>query len=707
MDKVKEERSVSGGRERERSRIGEGGERGTRRYEDDPIRGRDKRERSRSPTGGRPSRTVEYIEEEFPLQKGPMTPPHAPEPHTPLGTPPRDDERHEHELSLSPGPSFLDDDRDHAYNPGDTPQDDYDRDKELENLYSGHSSQTETDVMATNEGDARMKKNYSEDSDSDSSCTEVIMAPKAKEGKRKSQTKSKPVSPSPPPPPTAQDLKREEKRREKHRGHKKEKKEKKKKSSKVMSPLKVLSDIGSPIESPLSPPPVEEEKKKKKKKKIEVIEEDYDIEALDDSMEIEETKPNIKLEDEHDVSGEVMDETPPASPPPELLPPFYPAIQGCRNVEEFQCLNRIEEGTFGVVYRALDRKNEEIVALKRLKMEKEKEGFPITSLREINTLLKAQHINIVTVREIVVGSNMDKIYIVMDYVEHDLKSLMETMKQPFLVGEVKTLMKQLCAAVAHLHDNWILHRDLKTSNLLLSHKGILKVGDFGLAREYGSPLKPYTPIVVTLWYRCPELLLGAKQYSIEVDMWSVGCIFGELLLMKPLFPGRSEIDQLNRVFKDLGTPTEKIWPKYGDLPGVKKMSFAQHPYNTLRNRFGADRLSDNGFDLMNRFLTYDPSKRYAAAEALSHSYMVESPLPIDPSMFPTWPAKSEIASAKAKAGTLPNAVTSAKSPKAPEGGQQFKALVDAIDEGGKDGGFSLTSANTGAAKQGLGFTLKF
>lgn len=161
-----------------------------------------------------------------------------------------------------------------------------------------------------------------------------------------------------------------------------------------------------------------------------------------------------------------------------LLPSYYPGVQGCRSVEEFQCLNRIEEGTYGVVYRARDKKTEEIVALKRLKMEKEKEGFPITSLREINTLLKGQHPNIVTVREIVVGSNMDKIFIVMDYVEHDLKSLMETMKnrkKSFLPGEVKCLTQQLLRAVGHLHDNWILHRDLKTSNLLLSHRGILKV----------------------------------------------------------------------------------------------------------------------------------------------------------------------------------------------------------------------------------------
>ncbi|KAL1021095.1 hypothetical protein UPYG_G00008770 [Umbra pygmaea] len=387
-------------------------------------------------------------------------------------------------------------------------------------------------------------------------------------------------------------------------------------------------------------------------------------------------------------------DSPPISPV-ELkkeLPKYLPALQGCRSVEEFQCLNRIEEGTYGVVYRAKDKKTDEIVALKRLKMEKEKEGFPITSLREINTILKAQHPNIVTVREIVVGSNMDKIYIVMNYVEHDLKSLMETMKQPFLPGEVKTLMIQLLRGVRHLHDNWILHRDLKTSNLLLSHKGILKVGDFGLAREYGSPLKPYTPVVVTLWYRSPELLLGAKEYSTAVDMWSVGCIFGELLTQKPLFPGKSEIDQINKIFKDLGSPSEKIWPGYNELPAVKKMTFTEYPYNNLRKRFGA-LLSDQGFDLMNKFLTFCPSKRILSDEALKHEYFQETPLPIDPSMFPTWPAKSE--QQRVKRGT---------SPRPPEGGLGYSQLGD---DDLKDTGFHLTTSNQGASAVGPGFSLKF
>ncbi|XP_013116359.1 serine/threonine-protein kinase PITSLRE isoform X2 [Stomoxys calcitrans] len=406
------------------------------------------------------------------------------------------------------------------------------------------------------------------------------------------------------------------------------------------------------------------------------------------------------------------------------LPNYFPGIQGCRSVEEFQCLNRIEEGTYGVVYRAKDKRTNEIVALKRLKMEKEKEGFPITSLREINTLLKGQHPNIVTVREIVVGSNMDKIFIVMDYVEHDLKSLMETMKakkQSFFPGEVKCLTQQLLRAVGHLHDNWILHRDLKTSNLLLSHKGILKVGDFGLAREYGSPLKKYTSLVVTLWYRAPELLLCSPEYSTPIDIWSLGCIFAEFLQMAPLFPGKTEVDELNKIFKELGTPNEKIWPGYNELPAVKNMlsqnsQFADYPVSSLRKHF-ADKTSDMGIELLQGLLTYNPKQRLTAEGALKHQYFKELPVPIDPSMFPTWPAKSELGARKAMAS----------SPKPPSGGSQFKQLGrDDVAAGGGSGsklisgiitGNKKSSANTGFVlnsgieqrqlAMGPGFNLKF
>jgi len=388
----------------------------------------------------------------------------------------------------------------------------------------------------------------------------------------------------------------------------------------------------------------------------------------------------------HSPSGSQHLESPPMSPVvKDELPPYFPSVHGCRNVEEFKCLNRIEEGTYGVVYRARDKRTNEIVALKRLKMEREKEGFPITSLREINTLLISQHPNVVTVREIVVGSNMDQIFIVMDYVHHDLKSLMETMRkknQVFLCGEIKCLMIQLLRAISYLHDNWILHRDLKASNLLLSHNGILKVGDFGLAREYGSPLKSYTSVVVTLWYRAPELLLGIKEYSTFIDVWSIGCIFGELLLMEPLFPGKSEVDELNRIFKLLGTPSEKVWPGYKELPGVQKMKFVDYPISHLRDKFPDKMLSEQGLKMLKSLLEYDPKKRVVCETAMRAEYFREDPRPIDPSMFPTWPAKSE-----QEPG---DKVKKVASPKPPSGGMAFKNMQD--DEEDRARGFSLLDA---------------
>jgi len=381
------------------------------------------------------------------------------------------------------------------------------------------------------------------------------------------------------------------------------------------------------------------------------------------------------------------------------LPPYLPSVHGCRSVAEFQCMNRIEEGTYGVVYRARDKRTQEIVALKKLKMEREKEGFPITSLREINTLLIAQHKNVVTVREIVVGSNMDQIFIVMDFVQHDLKGLMETMRkknQVFLPAEVKCLMEQLLLAVHHLHDNWILHRDLKASNLLLSHKGILKVGDFGLAREYGSPLKNYTAVVVTLWYRAPELLLGIKQYSTHIDVWSIGCIFGELLQMEPLFPGKSEVDELNKIFKLLGTPNEKIWTGYKELPGVRNMKFVDFPVPKIREKFPEKMLTDIGLDMMKGLLTYDPTKRTTCEMALKHRYFDEMPRAIDPSMFPTWPAKSEQDPGAKKAA----------SPKPPSGGGAFKNIDDDEARVNRSRGFNLIDAVKNNPPT-VGWNLKF
>jgi cell division cycle 2-like protein len=213
--------------------------------------------------------------------------------------------------------------------------------------------------------------------------------------------------------------------------------------------------------------------------------------------------------------------------------------------------------------------------LKRVKLSKEmvREGFPLSSLRETSLLLQLQHENVVHVREVVIGSDLNKIFLVMDYMDHTLRDLNEFKPHPYSISEVKCILLQILSGVKYLHDNWVIHRDLKTSNILMDNKGNLKICDFGMARKYGDPLKPYSPVVVTLWYRAPELLLGSPIYSPAVDMWSAGCIFAELLTTKVLFPGEGELDQIKKIFSELGMPTEKRWKGYSKLPAVQRFRF--------------------------------------------------------------------------------------------------------------------------------------
>ena len=310
--------------------------------------------------------------------------------------------------------------------------------------------------------------------------------------------------------------------------------------------------------------------------------------------------------------------------------PHLKCIYGSRTVEAFRILNRIEEGTYGVVYKAKDKKTGELVALKRLKIEASEQGFPINILREIKTLVLSKHPNVVNFREVVVNSNMEQVFLVMDFVKQDLKFILDRMlrhNQHFSTEAIKHLMVQLLRGLTHLHENWILHRDLKPSNLLVSDNWILKIGDFGLAREYGSPLSSYSPLVVTLWYRAPELLLGAKKYSTAIDLWSCGCIFAEMLLMSPLFPGRSELDQLDQIFRTLGLPNEKSWPAFSFLPAAQNVEFKQKYLECIIDqKFPGNVLTMTGRTLMQQFLTYDPAKRITSEEALGAKYFFRETL---------------------------------------------------------------------------------
>eukprot|EP01086_Lenisia_limosa_P013219 TRINITY_DN42131_c0_g1_i1.p1 TRINITY_DN42131_c0_g1~~TRINITY_DN42131_c0_g1_i1.p1 ORF type:complete len:353 (-),score=52.54 TRINITY_DN42131_c0_g1_i1:85-1143(-) len=336
--------------------------------------------------------------------------------------------------------------------------------------------------------------------------------------------------------------------------------------------------------------------------------------------------------------------------PAEPVTALKPSSWVCRSVDEFVPIGKVNEGTYGIVYRATDTRTGKIVALKKIKLKKEQEGFPITSLREIYTLMKCRHPNVVEVEEVVLGDTMDQIFMVMEFVEYDLKGVLEEMSdtnKSFAQSEVKSLLYQILLAVDHMHSNWVLHRDLKAANLLISKDGILKVADFGMAREYEDPHGKYTTLVQTLWYRAPELMLGATEYTQAVDLWSVGCLFAELITKKVPFDGHTVLTQLAQIFKALGTPTAETWPEYPDLPVTKDLILKpEKGGRQLHTRFPLGSINSEGVKLMYRLLEFDPAKRITAKEALKHSYfkegLMEQPY-LAPASANTWVASGALA----------------------------------------------------------------
>lgn len=185
---------------------------------------------------------------------------------------------------------------------------------------------------------------------------------------------------------------------------------------------------------------------------------------------------------------------------------------------------------------------------------------------------------------------------------------------------VKSYLHQLLSGLEFCHRHRFMHRDLKPQNLLIDKKGNLKIGDFGLARAFGVPIRTYTHEVVTLWYRAPEILLGGKHYATVMDIWSVGCIFAELVTRRPLFPGDSEIDQLFRIFRLLGTPTEELWPGVTSYPDYKPSFPKWLPKEDGLNAANDGLLDADGIDLLKQMLVYDPAKRISTRRALQHPF---------------------------------------------------------------------------------------
>ncbi|XP_021960675.1 cyclin-dependent kinase 2 isoform X2 [Folsomia candida] len=289
------------------------------------------------------------------------------------------------------------------------------------------------------------------------------------------------------------------------------------------------------------------------------------------------------------------------------------------SMDRFEKVEKIGEGTYGVVYKARDITNKNrLVALKKIRLESESEGIPSTAVREISLLRELDHQNVVCLLDVIHADH--KLYLVFEYMEMDLKKFIDTQTTGLPMLQVKSFLYQMLRALVYCHTHRILHRDLKPQNLLIDSSGSLKLADFGLARGFSMPMRTYTHEVVTLWYRAPEILLGTKYYTTTVDLWSVGCIFAEMLTRKPLFPGDSEIDQLFRIFRTLGTPDETTWPGVQRLPDYKPC-FPKWDRQNLKNFVPQLTNNPEGLELLEALLTYCPIARISAKDGVKHRYL--------------------------------------------------------------------------------------
>jgi serine/threonine protein kinase len=291
-------------------------------------------------------------------------------------------------------------------------------------------------------------------------------------------------------------------------------------------------------------------------------------------------------------------------------------------LDRYVKLGKVGDGTYGVVYKARDKVSGGLVAWKKMRLEAEDEGVPRTAIPEISLLKHLTHANIVTLHDAIYQEG--RLYLVFEYLDQDLKRHMDFTSGPLKRDLVKSYMYQLLKGMCFCHQRGILHRDLKPQNLLIDQNGILKLADFGLARAVSVPVRMYTHEIVTLWYRAPEVLLGSSsigKYSSPVDMWSIGCIFAEMVTKEPLFPGDSEIDELYRIFRAIGTPDEAVWPGVSQLPNYKDTfpKWAGRSFADLLPQF-----SPLALDLLSKMLIYEPSKRISARAALQHPYFTTS-----------------------------------------------------------------------------------
>ncbi|KAJ1279555.1 hypothetical protein BS78_04G164400 [Paspalum vaginatum] len=310
-----------------------------------------------------------------------------------------------------------------------------------------------------------------------------------------------------------------------------------------------------------------------------------------------------------------------------------------RRADTFERLDKIGQGTYSNVYKARDLQSGKIVALKRVRfvnMDPESVRF---MAREIHILRRLDHPNVIKLEGIVTSRLSHSLYLVFEYMEHDLAGLAALSGQRFTEPQVKCFMAQMLEGLRHCHARGVLHRDIKGSNLLIDGDGVLRIADFGLATFFDpGKRQPMTSRVVTLWYRPPELLLGATEYGVAVDLWSAGCILAELLAGKPIMPGQTEIEQLHKIFKLCGSPSEDYWAK-AKLPDVTLFK-PQRPYRRKIAETFKD-FSPTALALLDTLLAIEPSARGTAASALDGEFFRTKPLACDPASLPKYPPCKE------------------------------------------------------------------